>query len=245
VKAAVCLVITLPLMPLQWLLVRLHWPQARTLPLVYHRLLCRILGLSLKVDGKVVGPGLIVSNHMSWLDIIVLSAVHPVSFVAKKEVGTWLFFGALARLQRTIFVDRERRRATLDSTGQIRARLKAGDTLVLFPEGTSSHGRRLKPFKSSFVAAVEGGAIPLIPLSLSYLSQHGLPLTSRQRPHVAWYGDMELLPHLWAILRGGPIDVRVNICPPLLPSAFSGRKALSAAAAEAIGQSLHGGGKIG
>ncbi len=244
-RAVAFLVVTLPLMPLQLLLVKLRSPAARTFPSFYHRLLCHILGIRLTVQGNIRKSGLIVCNHVSWLDIIVLSAVHPVSFVAKKEVGTWPFFGTLARLQRTVFVDRSRRHSTRIGADEMIERLKCGDTLVLFPEGTSSSGRILKPFKSSFFASVENSVIPLIPVSLAYRSQHGLPLTMRRQPAIAWYGDMDLLPHLWAFLKGGPVEVRVNIHPPLLPSAFPDRKALSAAAADAISQSLHGGAKIG
>ena len=103
--------VTLHLMPVQQLLVW-FWPRmARKFPMYFHRVVLRILGIRVKVDGAVLsgGPALLVSNHVSWLDIVILSAVAPVSFIAKRDVSGWPFFGTLAHLQRTVFVDRNRR----------------------------------------------------------------------------------------------------------------------------------------
>src|SRR5512139_3485301 len=101
---------TLPLMPVQAILLRWSPSAARRFPHWYHRHVCRILGIRLHIDGAVAtGPVLLVSNHTSWLDIPVLSAVAPVSFVAKAEVARWPFVSSLARLQRTVFVDRTKR----------------------------------------------------------------------------------------------------------------------------------------
>jgi 1-acyl-sn-glycerol-3-phosphate acyltransferase len=106
---------TVPLMPVQAAFVRLSPKTARRFPHWYHKNVCRILGVRVRIEGEVAQgvPVLLVSNHTSWLDIPVLSAVAPVSFVAKKEVGSWPFVSALARLQRTVFVDRTRRRQDL------------------------------------------------------------------------------------------------------------------------------------
>ena len=122
--------LTLPLMPVQAVLLRVSDKAARRFPHWYHRQVCRILGITLKVEGAVVhdAPALLVCNHTSWLDIPVLSALAPVSFVAKLEVGGWPFVSALARLQRSIFIDRTRRQATGDAANAILARLEQGDT---------------------------------------------------------------------------------------------------------------------
>ena len=126
-------------MPLQWLLLKLGLPRARApFPTRYHRFVARLFGIHIRVIGKpVTGEGvLMVANHTSWLDIVIFSAVTPLSFVAKSEVARWPFFGTLARLQRTVFVERARRSATGEARDDIRDRLLAGDALVLFPEGT-------------------------------------------------------------------------------------------------------------
>jgi lyso-ornithine lipid O-acyltransferase len=205
--------VTLPLMPLQLLFILL-WPQmARAFPHHYHKLVCRILGFRTVVSGQLPDSGqcLIVSNHVSWIDIVVLSAVSPLSFVAKREVAGWPFFGWLAKLQRTVFVDRERRHSTKHSRTELEKRLAEGDRVVLFPEGTSHDGASLLPFKSSFFAAATAPEIAIVPVTLVYKQNWGLPLTRRNRARFAWYADMELLPHLWQALCAGPLTVEIII----------------------------------
>src|SRR5262245_46374343 len=100
--------LTLPLIPVQWIALQFGWPLQRTLPVFYHRLLCRIVGIKIDVVGQRIDdhPLMIVCNHVSWLDITVISAVAPVSFIAKSEVADWPLFGLLAKLQRSVFVER-------------------------------------------------------------------------------------------------------------------------------------------
>lgn len=244
------MVLTLPLMPLQQIFLWL-WPaMARRLPLLYHRLMCRILGIRVECTGELArqGPLLIVSNHASWLDIVVLSSVAPVSFVAKKEVAKWPLFGSLARLQRTVFVDRERRHATGTSRDQLRERLREGDMIVLFAEGTSGDGRSVLPFKSSFFGAADVPGVLVQPVTLAYRGHRNLPMNRRLLPSYAWYGDMELVPHLLGALRSGPIEVAVVCHPPLSLSGEVTRKALARHAEREVRrglvQALHGPPKI-
>jgi 1-acyl-sn-glycerol-3-phosphate acyltransferase len=222
--------VTLPLMPLQQFFVW-TWPaMARRFPMHYHRLVCRLLGVRFKVVGAPPrdGPLLIAANHVSWIDILVLSAIAPVSFIAKREVGRWPFFGSLARLQRTVFVDRDRRHATGDGRDAIRERLVAGDMLVLFAEGTTSDGRRILPFKSAFFGAAELPGVLVQPLTLAYTGCHGLPMNRRSLPAYAWYGDMDLAPHLLQALASGPVEVTVICHAPLALSGERNRKQLAA-----------------
>jgi 1-acyl-sn-glycerol-3-phosphate acyltransferase len=221
--------ITLPLMPLQQVFVW-FWPRmARILPMHYHRLVCRVLGIRVDVTGETPGKGplLIVSNHVSWLDIVVLSTVAPVSFVAKREVNSWPFFGSLARLQRTVFIDRDRRLGTGSSRDSMRQRLQAGDILVLFPEGTSSDGRHVLPFKSSFFGAAEIEGVLVQPVSIVYRGHRNLPMNRRLMPFYAWYGDMDLAPHLLEALAMGPVEVAVICHSPLSLGGELNRKALA------------------
>ena len=201
--------LTLPLMPVQALLLKISDKSARRFPHWYHRQVCRILGITLKVEGAVAEdtPVLLVCNHTSWLDIPVLSALAPVSFVAKLEVGGWPFVSALARLQRSVFVDRTRRQAAGDAANAITSRLGQGDTIVLFAEGTSSDGNRVLPFKTSLFGAVVGTdtsyaeRVVVQTAAVVYTHIHGVPVTRAIRPRLGWYGDMEMTSHACRIHR--------------------------------------------
>ena len=227
---------TLPLMPLQHVLVRSGSRFARTFPHWYHRQVCRIIGVRINVDGDIAQRNgvLVVSNHVSWLDITVLSAVAPVSFVAQKEVSTWPFVKWLAKLQRSVFVDRERRSQTSTKANEILDRLESGDHVVFFAEGTSSDGNGVLPFRSALFAAVKPSGddtaradVAVQTLALAYTKVHGLPLGRRGRPKVAWYGDMEMAGHAWRLLGLGPLEANIRIGPPVPLDDFADRKALA------------------
>jgi 1-acyl-sn-glycerol-3-phosphate acyltransferase len=221
-------------MPVQLALKRLSPGRARTFPHWYHRQVLKLLGVRLHVEGGLVQPAgvLLVANHVSWLDIPVLSAVAPVSFVAKKEVASWPFIAWLARLQRTVFVDRERRTDAALAAGELIGRLKGGDTIVLFAEGTSGPGNRVLPFRTALFGAVKGGGeepdgVAVQTLTIAYTRIHGLPVGRDERPMIGWYGDMEMAGHAWELLKLGPIDATVRIGPRLALSDFPDRKALA------------------
>lgn len=241
---------TVPLMPVQAVLKRVgSRAAARAFPHWYHRQVCRLLGLRLHVEGRVARdrPVLLVANHTSWLDIPVISAVAPVSFVAKREVGSWPGVSVLANLQRTVYVDRERRSAVGQTAGAIAERLAGGDTIVLFAEGTSTDGNRVLPFRSSLFAAAmahhqahkrggtgaaatgDTGPAPAVQtLSIVYARRHGVPLGWSDRARIGWYGDMDLPPHAWDVLKSGPIDVAIRVGTPVPMECFADRKAIAA-----------------
>jgi len=231
--------LTLPLMPVQLALVAAKSRHAKRLPHWYHRQVCRLIGVRLHVEGILPREGratLLVSNHVSWLDICVLSAVAPLSFVAKREVGSWPFVSWLAKLQRSIFVDRNRRAAVAETTQEIMDRLRGGDTMVLFAEGTSSDGNRVLPFRTSLFAAakprgpdaaeIERGIV-VQTLAITYTRVHGLPLGRHRRPKIAWYGDMELASHCWELLKLGPLDAHIRLGEPVSLREYPDRKALA------------------
>ena len=194
------------------------------------------------------GPCLLVANHVSWIDIVVLSAVAPVSFVAKQKVAKWPLFGSMARLQRSIFIDRDRRSKTGFSKNEVRQRLAEGEIVVLFPEGTSGDGTSVRSFKSSYFAAAQGEGTTVAPVTLAYKSNWHMPLTRRQRPHFAWYGDMDLAPHLWRVLAAGPLHVEVIFHQPLEKHVLSDRKRAAEQAEELVREglanALHASGKF-
>ncbi len=235
--------LTLPLMPLQLLFLTTGSRYARSFPHWYHRQVCRIIGVRLNVEGEVAEKQgvLLISNHVSWLDITVLSAVAPVSFVAKQEVASWPFVSWLAKLQRSVFVDRNRRKEAGDKANEILNRLAGGDHIVLFAEGTSSDGNNVVPFKTALLAAAKppdgpamGAKVSAQTLALTYPRIYGLPLCRRGRHVVAWYGDMDLASHAWRLLGLGPIDAHIRIGPPVPLDQFPDRKALARYAEEKV-----------
>jgi len=214
--------VTLVGLPLQWVSVALRLPTRRTIPVLYHRVLLALIGVRVRVIGgpAATRPLLIVANHVSWLDIPVLGSRLPLCFVAKSEVGSWPGIGLLARLQRTIFVDRSARGATGKVASEMASRMSDGDAVVLFAEGTSSDGNRVLPFRSALVGAARGAmeaSIPatIQPLAIAYVGQGGIALGRLRRPMVAWYGDMDLAPHLLHLLRRGAIDVELRFGAPV------------------------------
>ncbi len=248
VLLAAFLAVTLPLMLVQWVFLKLGLKQAKTLPNGYHKLVCRILGIRVHVEGKLAAdrPVLLVSNHISWLDIPALSTVAPLSFVAKAEVGVWPFVSLLAKLQRTVFVDRTRRTLVKDKAGEIAERLAKGDTIVLFAEGTSSDGNRILPFRSSLFSAASlapnaandnGPDAVVQTVSIAYTHLHGLPILRHERPLIAWYGDMDMMSHAWNVLKSGPIDVTVRLGEPVRLASLRDRKALAAFSEAQVRQS--------
>jgi lyso-ornithine lipid O-acyltransferase len=230
--------------PVQWLSIRLGWKLQASYPHAYHKFLCRMFGIHLHVIGEPVQDRgvLMVANHTGYFDILIMSAAAKVSFVAKAEVAGWPLFGLMAKLQRSVFVDRSRRAATAQSAKIIRNRLRQGDALVLFPEGTSTNGNHVIAFKSALMGAVEFNIgsedqpehAPVQPVSISYVGFHGIPLGRENRPLYAWYGDMELMPHVWEAFRTGPLDVVVEFHAPLKVAAGFGRKQLAAVAEKIV-----------
>src|SRR5881394_3723509 len=203
--------VTLVLIPVQWLAVALKRPLRRRIPVLYHRFVCRLLGVRVRTSGAPVDarPLLIVANHSSWLDISIITSLAPVVFVAKSEIARWPFFGLLAKLQRTVFVERDRRHKTGEVNAQIAQRLAEGDPVLLFGEGTSSDGNRVLPFRTALIGAARDALaaaghvrrVWIQPLSIAYTSLHSFPLGRQHRPVVAWYGDFALGPHLIGVLR--------------------------------------------
>lgn len=221
-------------LPAQWLALKTGSPLARHLPVIFHRYLCFVIGVRVEREGALDArrPLMVVSNHVSWLDIVVISSLFPVSFIAKSEVGTWPFVSMLARLQRSIFVERERRARTGAVNAAVAQRLCSGDAMVLFAEGTTSDGLRVLPFRSAILGAAQtatggGGETVLQPLAIRYIRRGGLPISRAEMAEIAWFGDMDLKPHLAALLAGSRITVRISLPPPVTVSKQANRKEIA------------------
>ncbi len=229
--------ITFPLMPVQWVAVALKRPLRRRIPVFYHRLMCALLGVRVHVVGAPMNahPLLIVANHSSWLDISVITSAAPVVFVAKQEIASWPLFGWLAKLQRSVFVDRARRHKTGEVNAEIAQRLAEGDPVLLFGEGTASDGNRVLPFRTALIGAARDALaaaehvqqVWIQPLSVAYVGYQGMPLGRQRRPLAAWYGRMNLVSHLKEIVRRGAIDVVMTWGEPIAYGGEADRKVLA------------------
>ena len=231
-RVLVYLLFTLPLMPVQAAFLLFNKRLAREVPFRYHRRGCRILGIHVEQVGEAARdhPVLYVANHASYFDIPVLGSLVRASFIAKSEIANWPFFSWLAKLQRSVFVDR-RRSQTGGQRDEISARLAARDDLVLFAEGTSGDGNRVLPFKSALFAVaereVEGRPLTVQPVSITYTRLDGMPMGRFLRPFFAWYGDMSLPSHAWEALGLGIVTVVVQFHEPVTIRDYGSRKALA------------------
>jgi 1-acyl-sn-glycerol-3-phosphate acyltransferase len=188
-------------------------------PLVraYWAVVCRLLGFEVVTRGRmcVDQPVLYVCNHASYLDIFILGSVIPGFFVAKAEVSGWPVMGFLARIARTVFIERKTSRSA-EQRDELSRRLDQGDSLILFPEGTSNDGNRVLPFKSSLfsIAERQGGRLIVQPVSIAYTRLDGMPMGRFLRPFFAWYGDMTLAPHIWEAIGLGVVRVEIDFHTP-------------------------------
>jgi len=199
---------------------------------LWHRGARRLCGLRLWVSGTpTASPGAVyVANHVSYLDIPVLGGLVDATFVAKRDVAGWPLFGFLARLQRTVFVSRDPRRAG-DDCSHLIGRLAEGERLIVFPEGTSSDGRRVLPFRSSIFEAVRRSAAAqafVQPVSIAYPRYaDGRALVGGLQDLYAWHGDMTLFDHLLGVFSHKGALVEVTFHEPVAVDDFADRKALA------------------
>lgn len=227
------------LLPFHLVAVRLGEHSTMKVAQLWQRFVCALMGVRVTITGAPASdrPLLLLSNHNSWLDIPVLASAAPVSFIAKKEVAGWPVVGFLAKTQRSVFVDRERRHATGAHADEVAGRLSKGDMIVLFAEGTSSDGNKVLPFRSALVGAAQkaigdGGAATVQPVAIAYPRMLGIPLGRQHRPMVAWYGGASLLPHLKRVLSEGGVDVHVVFGPARRLTANDDRKIVTREAGE-------------
>ncbi len=235
--------VTLVLLPVQLLALCFDWPIRRRLPRWWHRVACHGLGIKVHVHGSLerAKPLLLVVNHVSWKDIMIVGSVADVAFIAKTEVRHWPIFGVLARLQKTIFVAREQKRAAGVQVNEIADRLAGGEIVVLFPEGTTSDGNRLLPIKSSLFGAassaadqVPGQMVYVQPVAIAYTGIQGMAMGRYHRSVAAWPGSLELLPSLFGLMKAGAIDVDVSFGDAIPFHRGDNRKTLSADATASL-----------
>ena len=231
------------LIPVQFVALKLGLGLSVLLPKFYHRVCSRIFGFEIRIHGEIEieGPVLFACNHTSYTDITILGSLLPASFVAKAEVAGWPLFGVLAKLQRTVFVDRRGSRAARQRDEMVE-RLEKGDSLILFPEGTSSDGNAVLPFKSALFSVAQfrpqDRPLRVQPISIAYTRLDGMPIGRALRPYFAWYGDMLLAPHFWDMAGLGNVTVDIVCHPVVTLEAFGSRKALAEHCFRAIAEGV-------
>ncbi len=199
---------------------------------LWHKWCQRAIGMEVQVHGAPSTDTLTLfaSNHVSYLDIPALGSVLDATFIAKAEIKNWPLFGFLCKLQRTIFIERDRRKI-LEQREEIYGRLQEGDSLIFFPEGTSHNGTFVLPFKSSLFSVAEwefgGKLLKIQPVSIAYSMLDGIVLGRRLRPTFAWYGDMSMARHLWQLLGTGKLGIDIIFHEPIDIKQFGSRKLLS------------------
>ena len=229
VKIVIFILVTFPLILISFFLRNLIPLVGEWLPVIFHRLLLRLLSVTVQYEGnyqRAKDCNFFVSNHLSYLDIPILGSTFPLRFIAKSEVQFWPIFGFLSKLARTIFIKRNRSDSLIQKR-KILNFLSAGDKVLIFPEGTTSDGNRVLDFKSSSFAALENEKFLIQPIIILYSDLNGIPINRWLRPVIAWYGDMDLKPHILKLLSLRSIKARLIYIDPVCSSDFASRKNLS------------------
>jgi lyso-ornithine lipid O-acyltransferase len=185
----------------------------------FNSLLRVLLGVRITVAGSTDGldtsARFIVSNHLGYLDGIVLASLFPVIFVTKRQVRRWPVIGQLLTLLEIIFIDRENKNDILRVVNRISTTLRKETNVLVFPEGTSTNGEKLLAFQSAFFAGPLMAHAAVVPVTLTYTFIDQQPVSAANRDRIYWYGDMSFAPHLWNLLAASRIEVSVKIHPAL------------------------------
>ncbi|MBE0569179.1 MAG: 1-acyl-sn-glycerol-3-phosphate acyltransferase [Deltaproteobacteria bacterium] len=202
----------------------------------WSKAMCLLLGIRVDVIGEVPGPGnrLVVSNHLGYADIPVLGSVLPGTFVSKKEVARWPLVGFLSNLAGTLFVDRVDRAACRDYVEDLKRRISAGGSVLVFPEGTSTRGDEILPFKAVSFSAVAGThGVSVLPVHIDIVEIESEPAIGVRRDAVCWHGDAAFVPHLMRLLALRNVRYRIVLGRPI-PCGDPDRKRLARLARERV-----------
>ena len=213
-------------------------------PTFFHRTTCFIFGVKVGIEGSPVKDAhvIYVGNHLSYIDIPAIGSVLPATFISKAEVRNWPVFGILARLSKTIFIERDKS-AALKCIADINLSLKKGYSLILFPEGTSTKGVEILPFKSSifelFLSNELKENLIVQPFTVTINKIEGRPVRHEDEHDIyAWYGDMTMLPHLWNIAKSTGVEILLNFHTPLPAVNYTNRKIFALEAQKLVAQGL-------
>jgi 1-acyl-sn-glycerol-3-phosphate acyltransferase len=180
-------------------------------------LLRMILNIKITVTGDEGqlerGGYVIIANHVSYVDGIVLGSIFPILFVSKREVKSWPIIGQWNTLCGTVFINRQHKEEAGSLVEEISHKLKHEANILLFPEGTSTNGEKMLPFQTVPLAAPLRNRSIIVPATIAYKSLDDAPVTAANRDAICWYGDMDFLTHFWQLLGHRSIEVLVTIQP--------------------------------
>lgn len=206
---------------------------------VFYRIALWICGVQCKIEGELSArrPLLLVANHSSYLDILVLGSLLPLSFTPKREIRSWPVIGFFCVLADCVFI--ERRPAYMqEAQAEMQEKLRAGKVVALFPEGTTGDGYNVMPFKSGFLSLLEGQDLPLQAVTVAYTHIGQVPLSAATRENVAWIGEASLVTHLMRLFSFPCVRVTVRVYPVKHMQDYDGRKAIAKAAEERVAKGL-------
>jgi 1-acyl-sn-glycerol-3-phosphate acyltransferase len=228
-KLFIFLILVAPMILISFIFGRIFPFVRNSLPVFFYRMILWLITIKVEYEGNIEKSkrcNLFVSNHLSYLDIPILGSQFPLKFVAKSEVKNWPIFGFLSRLAGTVFIKRARSESLLQKN-KIFKLLSERKKILIFPEATTSDGNRVLSFKSNVFAAVENQNFFIQPLVIIYSEIYGMPINRWLRPIIAWYGDMDLTPHLLILKSLKSIQAKIIYLEPVNSKDFANRKDLS------------------
>ncbi len=243
-------------LPFQFLITRFDLPLWNLLPRGFHKLSCVFLGMRVTVIGhpERTRPTLLVSNHISWTDVIAIGSVADLTFVSKSDIARWPVVGFMASMQKTIYVDRTRKRNATRTTREMANRLASGGNVLLFAEGQSDIGTHVLPFRSALVggaqtAMIESGArnVVIQPIAVAYTHLQGMPVSRNERTMIAWIKSKSVGENIRDILVGSVKSVTIAFGEPKPLSEADNRKAITKACENEVRRmlvALNRGGKL-
>ncbi len=225
----ISIVLWIAIMPMVYMLAQLlRIPNHKQLVHFFHKGTCKILGIRVTEHGQMstARPTLYLSNHVSYIDIFVLGQL-PAYFIAKSEVASWPVLGKLATFQNTLFIERKAGRAK-EQMKILQTHLAQGNSLTLFPEGTSTDGVHVEAFKSTLLESANlsnGQRVAIQPVTVAYTHYDGQLIESQEiRNHYAWYANMPFLPHFLGLMPRKKVDAKIYFHPVCYLDEFDTRK---------------------
>lgn len=212
-------------MSMVWLFVRQKWDRVRWSHVILLQVVrwgLKILNVKAHYKGlhylKELNSGaLFVGNHLSYLDILVIHAQLPTSFVTSREILETPVLGQVCQLAGCLFVERRNKHNIHNDLSELTRALSEGVNIAIFPEATSTNGEQLLRFRRPLYVAAIDAKKPVVPFCLNYRRVGGQPIDVRNRDQVFWYGDMDFAPHLWALSGSGGVEVELIFLKPILP----------------------------